>query len=95
MDHTREHRSVLASAEKRLLVAIATRLPRWLHSDHLTLLGLVSMPAAGLAFSAIGTAERGLSRWRSWPTGSATAWTALSRESAVRSDHATASTSIT
>jgi phosphatidylglycerophosphate synthase len=55
MDHTREHRSVLASAEKRLLVAIAKRLPRWLHSDHLTLLGLLSMPAAGLAFSAIGT----------------------------------------
>jgi len=55
MDHTREHRSVLASAEKRLLVAIARRLPRRLHSDHLTLLGLLSMPAAGLAFSAIGT----------------------------------------
>ena len=59
MDHTREHRSVLASAEKRLLVAIATRLPRWLHSDHLTLLGLLSMPAAGLAFSAIGTSSWG------------------------------------
>jgi phosphatidylglycerophosphate synthase len=57
MDHTREHRSVLASAEKRLLVAIATRLPRWLHSDHLTLLGLLSMPAAGLAFAAIGTSS--------------------------------------
>ena len=40
MDHTREHRSLLASAEKRLLVAIARRLPRWLSSDHLTLLGL-------------------------------------------------------
>jgi len=57
MNHRREHRSVLASAEKRLLVAIATRLPRWLHSDHLTLLGLLSMPAAGLAFSAIGTSS--------------------------------------
>jgi archaetidylinositol phosphate synthase len=57
MDHTREHRSVLASAEKRLLVAIATRLPRWLHSDHLTLLGLLSMPAAGLAFAAIGSSS--------------------------------------
>ena len=40
MDHTREHRSLLASAEKRLLVAIARRLPPWLSSDHLTLLGL-------------------------------------------------------
>jgi archaetidylinositol phosphate synthase len=59
MNHRREHRSVLASAEKRLLVAIATRLPGWLHSDHLTLLGLLSMPAAGLAFSAIGTSSWG------------------------------------
>jgi archaetidylinositol phosphate synthase len=55
MDHTREHRSVLASAEKQLLVAIARRLPPWLSSDHLTLVGLLSMPAAGLAFSRIGT----------------------------------------
>ena len=57
MDHTREHRSLLASAEKQLLVAIARRLPPWLSSDHLTLLGLVSMPAAGFAFSRIGTAR--------------------------------------
>jgi archaetidylinositol phosphate synthase len=53
MDHTREHHSLLASAEKRLLVAIASRLPRWLTSDHLTLLGLCSLGAAGLAFSAL------------------------------------------
>ena len=53
MDHTREHRSVLASAEKQLLIAIARRLPPWLSSDHLTLLGLLAMPAAGLAFAAI------------------------------------------
>ena len=55
MDHTREHRSLLASAEKRLLIAIAQRLPSWLSSDHLTLLGLLSMPVAGLAFARIGT----------------------------------------
>jgi len=53
MDHVREHRSVLAAAEKRLLIAIARRLPGWLSSDHLTLLGLLAMPAAGLAFAAI------------------------------------------
>jgi archaetidylinositol phosphate synthase len=53
MDHVREHRSVLASAEKQLLIAIARRLPRWLSSDHLTILGLLAMPAAGLAFAAI------------------------------------------
>jgi phosphatidylglycerophosphate synthase len=53
MDHIREHKSLLASAEKQLLIAIARRLPAWLSSDHLTLLGLLAMPAAGLAFSAI------------------------------------------
>jgi archaetidylinositol phosphate synthase len=53
MDHVREHRSLLASGEKTLLIAIARRLPSWLGSDHLTLLGLAAMPAAGLAFAAI------------------------------------------
>jgi phosphatidylglycerophosphate synthase len=53
MDHTREHRSVLASAERTLLIAIAHRLPQWTTSDQLTLLGLLAMPAAGLAFAAI------------------------------------------
>jgi phosphatidylglycerophosphate synthase len=52
-DHTREHRSLLASAERQLLVATARRLPPWLSSDHLTLLGLAAMPAAGLAFALI------------------------------------------
>ena len=56
MDHIREHRSLLASAEKPLLIAIARRLPPWMSSDQLTLLGLLSMPAAGLAFAAIRTA---------------------------------------
>jgi phosphatidylglycerophosphate synthase len=53
MDHVREHRSVLAAAEKRLLIAIAARLPRFVTSDHLTLLGLVAMPAAAIAFARI------------------------------------------
>jgi archaetidylinositol phosphate synthase len=52
-DHTREHRSLLASAERQLLIATARRLPRWLRSDHLTLLGLAAMPVAGLAFALI------------------------------------------
>ena len=51
--HRRDHRSVLADAEKRLLVWIARRLPRWVTSDHLSALGLVSMAAAGLAFGAL------------------------------------------
>jgi len=57
MNHMREHHSVLASAEQRLLVAIATRLPRWLNSDHLTLVGLLSMPAAGAALACLGSAR--------------------------------------
>ena len=55
MDHTREHSSLLAAAERRLLIAIARRLPAWLSSDQLTLLGLSSMPAAGLAFATLRT----------------------------------------
>ena len=48
--HQRDHRSVLASAEKRLLIAIAHRLPRAVHSDHLTTLALVAMGLAALGF---------------------------------------------
>ena len=49
--HVRSHRSFLASQEKRLLIWIAERLPRWLNSDHLSVLGLLSMAGAGLAFA--------------------------------------------
>jgi phosphatidylglycerophosphate synthase len=49
-EHTREHRSLLASAEKRTLIWIARRLPRWVNSDHLSLLGLASMFAAGVCY---------------------------------------------
>ena len=51
--HTREHRSLLAGAEKRLLIALARRLPPSISSDHLTLLGLLAMPAAGWCFVGI------------------------------------------
>jgi archaetidylinositol phosphate synthase len=51
--HTREHRSLLAVVERRLLIAIAHRLPTWVTSDQLTLLGLLSMVAAGLAFATL------------------------------------------
>src|SRR5439155_24747720 len=49
--HTREHRSLLADAEKRLLVAIARRLPAPINSDDLTLIGLFAMPVAGWCFA--------------------------------------------
>ncbi len=50
--HIREHRSVLAAAEKRTLVWIAERLPRWINSDHLTALGAFAMVGTGAAFAA-------------------------------------------
>jgi phosphatidylglycerophosphate synthase len=49
---TRDHRSVLAAAEKRLLVYIAQRIPPAIHSDHLTSLALAAMALAGAAFAA-------------------------------------------
>jgi len=57
MNHVREHRSQLATAEKRLLMKIAARLPPWLTSDGLSLLGLSAMVAAGVAFAHIGRAR--------------------------------------
>jgi len=54
-EHTREHRSVLAAAEKRALIAIARRLPAWIHSDHLTGLALFAMALAGAGYA--------LARW--------------------------------
>lgn len=43
----RAHTSILAAAEKRTLIWIATRLPAWVNSDHLTALGFVSLLLAG------------------------------------------------
>jgi archaetidylinositol phosphate synthase len=48
--HVRKHESFLADAEKRTLVWMARRLPRWVNSDHLTLLGLISMFLAGISY---------------------------------------------
>jgi phosphatidylglycerophosphate synthase len=47
---TRIHTSVLAEAEKRLLVRMAGRLPEWVNSDHLTVLAGVAMLGAGLCY---------------------------------------------
>ena len=48
--HLREHRSILADAEKKALVWMAKRLPAWVNSDHLTLLGFAAMLLAGVAY---------------------------------------------
>jgi hypothetical protein len=49
-DAERKQLSMLASAEKRTLVWLAHRLPSWVNSDHLTLLGFLAMFAAGLCY---------------------------------------------
>src|SRR5262244_3632156 len=46
----RKQLSMLASLEKKTLIWLAHRLPSWVNSDHLTLLGFVSMFAAGLLY---------------------------------------------
>jgi len=49
--HVREHASLTAATEKRLLVWIAGRLPSWMTSDHLTLLALAAMALAGASYA--------------------------------------------
>jgi phosphatidylglycerophosphate synthase len=58
--HVRQHGSLLAAPEKRLLVWIANRLPRTINSDHLTLLALLAMAAAGLGYAVSGFFPAGL-----------------------------------
>jgi archaetidylinositol phosphate synthase len=52
----REHKSVLAESEKRLLIRIAGRLPHWINSDHLTFIGAAAMLGIGACFWAGGGA---------------------------------------
>jgi phosphatidylglycerophosphate synthase len=59
-DVTRVHTSALAAAEKRLLIRIATRLPAWVNSDHLTALGAVGMLLAGASYWLAGSHPVGL-----------------------------------
>ena len=47
--HVRKHTRFLAKIEKQTLIWLAERLPRAVNSDHLTLLGLSAMAAAGAA----------------------------------------------
>src|SRR5688572_19434649 len=57
--HVRVHQSFLAAGEKRLLIRIAGRLPRWINSDHLTLLALLAMVLAALALNWFGDSRDG------------------------------------
>ncbi|HEX4008035.1 MAG TPA: CDP-alcohol phosphatidyltransferase family protein [Acidobacteriaceae bacterium] len=57
---TRINQSLTASLEKRALVWMAERAPRWLTSDQLTLLGLTAQIGAGLAYAAARYERRAL-----------------------------------
>jgi len=58
-EHTREL-GVTANVEKRVLIWLAERLPQWVTSDQLTLLGLFAMLMAGLSYWAAQWDERAL-----------------------------------
>src|SRR6266851_4490647 len=53
-DATREQTSILAPIERAALRGLARRMPRWVNSDHLSLLGLVAMFMAGVCYAASG-----------------------------------------
>ncbi len=59
-EHTREQTGVTATIEKRVLIWLAERLPEWVTSDQLTLLGLLAMLMAGLSYWAAQWDERAL-----------------------------------
>jgi archaetidylinositol phosphate synthase len=48
--HTREYGGILAVPERKALLWLARHMPRWVNSDHLTVLGLTSMILAGACF---------------------------------------------
>jgi archaetidylinositol phosphate synthase len=56
----RKQLSMLAVAEKRVLIWLAQKMPAWVNSDHLTLLGFIAMGAAGLLYWAAGRDKRAL-----------------------------------
>jgi phosphatidylglycerophosphate synthase len=47
----RVHGSLTAAAEKRALLWMAARMPRWVSSDHLTILGFAAQIAAGIGYA--------------------------------------------
>jgi phosphatidylglycerophosphate synthase len=47
---SRAQMSLLAPLEKKCLIWMARRAPRWINSDHLTALGLLSLAGAGISY---------------------------------------------
>jgi archaetidylinositol phosphate synthase len=56
--HLREYGGLLEVPEKKALLWLVRRTPLWINSDHLTVLGLVSMLSAGAFYWA--------ARWNKW-----------------------------
>jgi archaetidylinositol phosphate synthase len=56
----RKQLSLLAAAEKKTLIWLAHRMPTWVNSDHLTLLGFVAMFLAGAFYAAAAIDRRAL-----------------------------------
>jgi archaetidylinositol phosphate synthase len=50
-DARRVQESFLARPEKRLMIWMAERLPRWINSDHLTVLGFLAQIMAGASYA--------------------------------------------
>ncbi len=48
---TRIHQSITARLEKKTLIWLAERIPAWINSDHLTLLGFAAMFLAGASYA--------------------------------------------
>ncbi|HXK02521.1 MAG TPA: CDP-alcohol phosphatidyltransferase family protein [Verrucomicrobiae bacterium] len=59
-DADRRQLSMLAAAEKKVLVWLAHRMPGWVNSDHLTLVGFAAMFGAGLSYWAASRDRRAL-----------------------------------
>lgn len=53
-DAKRQQTSILAPLERAALRALASRMPAWVNSDHLSLLGFVAMFLAGVFYAASG-----------------------------------------
>ena len=56
----RLQQSFTARAERRALAWLAARLPSWINSDHLTLVGFVAMILAGASYALVRTNRAGL-----------------------------------
>jgi phosphatidylglycerophosphate synthase len=55
----REHRSILAALEKKLLIWMAGRMPGWVNSDHLTALGFIALVGIAAAYYWARTSKAG------------------------------------